>query len=121
MTGFNLDRRLWLAGLTGLLLCLLTVAPAAAQDRRGSRDAGLEDVVDVVNTTRRTITIAGETFAVGESARLFGAEGGRIRLGDLRGTRSGGQGDMVEYWVGPTDRDDRREILRLRVIAGDFE
>ena len=121
MMKLRIDRRVFVTGLATLLFCFGTVADVAARDHRSGADAGNEDVVEAVNTTRHTVMIAGTTYLVTESSRLFDAKGRRIRLRELRSSRASGEGDMVEYWVRSGGDDGQLEIRRLRVLEGDFE
>jgi len=121
MMELRIDRRVFVTGLATLLFCFGTVADVSARGHRSDAEAGNEDVVEAVNTTRHTVMIAGKTYAVTESSRLFDAKGRRIRLHELRSSRAAGKGDMVEYWVRRGGDDDQLEIRRLRVLEGDFE
>ncbi len=121
MTSTNGMRGKWLAGPVAILACFIFVTDATARDDRRDKDPGIEDVVEAVNVAGGTITIAGKTFSVSESTRLFDGEGGRIRLSEIKSNRSSGQGDMVEYWLRKNGQDDSVELKRLRVIGTDYE
>jgi len=115
----NTVRRILAASLGTLLLFFTLATDAGARDKRGSEPGGLEDVVEAVDLTNRTVTIAGQKFIVSDSSRLMNERGGRIHLRELRDDRTAGKGDMVEYWV--RRGDGPPEIRRLQVLEGDFE
>lgn len=116
-------------GIKALLICLafavsgiLFVQSASAQKTLGALE---EDVVEEVNTSQRTLVIAGETFQVESNARLEDAEGHSISIGEIRATQNDGEGDLVEYaLVGHGDSrtgSGLRSIEALRVLGGDYE
>lgn len=112
-------RRVLAASLGTLLLFFTLATDAGARDKRGAEPGGLEDVVEAIDLTNRTVTIAGQKFVVSDSSRLLNARGGRIHLRELRDDRTTGNGDMVEYWI--RRGDGPPEIRRLRILEGDFE
>lgn len=115
--------------MKAILLCLalalsgITLAQTAAAQGAGSGPQ--EDVVDEVNTSRRTMIIAGETFEVESNASLEDSEGRPIVLSEIRATLNDGEGDFVEYALvgGGTARtvNGLRSIQSIRVLGGDYE
>lgn len=109
-------------GLAFVLSGTLFLESAAAQSAAAGQE---EDVVEEINTTLRTMVIAGETFLVDTTSRLKDAEGRSISMEEIRATRNDGQGDLVEYVL--SGRGDSREgsgprsIESLRVLGGDYE
>jgi hypothetical protein len=121
--GIQTGRRLFVA-LTALVFCFAVASNAIARGgERGNSGASYteQEVIDEVNVAGQTVTIAGETYRVSESSRLFDERGGRIRLFELNGSAGSSDGDMVEFTVRRSGDGRRNEIRRLAVIAGDFE
>ena len=115
--------------IKALFLCLALTLPGVTLSQIAAAESASsvlnEDVVDEVNTSQRTLVIAGETFQVDSAASLEDAEGRSIALSEIRATRNDGEGDYVEYaLVGRGDvrtGSGLRSIESLRVLGGDYE
>jgi hypothetical protein len=100
--------------LGGLFLAGSAAAQGSAMEK---------DVVEAVNSTRSTVTIAGEVFSVTSSSSLVGANGMSIQLYELRaGNGSNASGDLVEFQARrPSSGGSLREIRSLRVLDESYE
>jgi hypothetical protein len=123
MTSLVVTSRKLLIGLSVLLFGFAIASDASARgDRENRRSESTEqEVIDEVDTAARTVTIAGETFAISDSSRLFDERGGRIRLRELHGSVDSDEGDMVEFVVRRGAKGAPLEIRSLKVLAGDYE
>ena len=86
-----------------LATSLLLATAAIAQSRGGDGPpTGIGDprsgwMIDDIDLSERTITMAGETFQVTAMSKLQNADGKRIRLRGLRGIQSHGVADIVKF------------------------
>ena len=124
MTDKTRRNRRFLAALSILAFCFGVASDASARGgsrgARGSHQAE-QDVIDEIDVAGRTITIAGETYLVSESTRLFDERGRRMRLRELRAGEGEDEGDMVEFTVRRAGEGKHREVRKLTVLPGDFE
>lgn len=105
MNRIQRNRRLRLEWVGALVLAAsLLLAPVAQAQGKGRppMPTGIGDpnsgyMVDDVDVSSRTITMAGETFKVTPTSDLRDAKNRKIRLSQLRGIQSHGVADIVKF------------------------
>jgi hypothetical protein len=75
----------------------------------------MKQVVENVDRVHRTVTIGEETYAVTDRSMHLDARGQRIGLGKLRGIKSEGDGDMVDFTFKRSGKHGVAELRRLQV------
>ncbi|MEM9175836.1 MAG: hypothetical protein AAGC67_11430 [Myxococcota bacterium] len=118
----RIQRNGWssLARLTALVLSASVLfATAAMAQGKGPRGVptGIGDprmgyMIDDVNVSARTITMAGETFEVNATSVLRNVKGERIRLRYLRGIQSHGVADIVKFEAQRVGGAGARQVIK---------
>ena len=116
----RVDRRKFGVLLVAMIvaLCFATGALARGGGReRSTVERPMKLVVENVDRARRTVTIGGEIYSVTDRTKLLDAAGKKIALGQLRGIRSHGRGDLVDFTFKRSGKHGKAELRELKVAA----